>query len=358
MVKLVKKELVSEAKQVGTLYHVTTVEAVAEYIAPRDILKGSGKYNNWLLGGRSDVVSFTRDKNFVITTYSNMESNVLLSFEVDGDKLSEHRKIIPYNDLAFSQDTGELIDEFIDPKYLEHEEAVVGSISHFSEYVKKVRFGVSISSFADILITYNSVDLKKASSYLSQFDTAYDSKLVLKRKGDFALEYPSFSSFVDSFTAINTFYNTEVYSIDTAKVKKVFSVFKKDHLDTLLLKTLMDGSLENRQTACCILVYAGANYKAQPIQALLRSDVKYVHFLWPVLSDEERLEYAKTHITWEMVKPNLDISNITDKNLSTLANKKGKDLVNALVYYKILSKSDIEDFIYDSFLSYLEDSYF
>lgn len=356
MVKLVKKELVSEAKQVGSLYHVTTLDAVAEYIAPKDVLKGSGKYNNWLLGGRSNVVSFTRDKNFIVKTREMRNANVIFNFEVDGDKLSEKYKVFPYNDLAFDVDSGELNDFQIDPKYSEHEEVVVGAIHPFSKYVKKVRFGVSITYFSDIISLVKSDFFKTVSSYLNQFDTEYDTKLVLDKGKKLVLEYPSFSSFVDSFNTIDSFYDVDVYDLDTTKVKDAFSVFKKDQLTSLLLKTFFDMSVKNRQSACCMLVYAGADYKAQPIQALLRSDATYVMYLWPVLSDEERLEYAKTHITWEMVKSNLDMSNITDKILSNLDNKKGKDLVNALVYYKILSKSDIDDFIYDSFLEYLENS--
>ena len=36
-----------ESKQVGNLYHVTTLEGVANYIAPNDTLSGSGKYMNY-----------------------------------------------------------------------------------------------------------------------------------------------------------------------------------------------------------------------------------------------------------------------------------------------------------------------
>ena len=102
MVKLIKKELVNEAKQVGKLYHVTTLDSLMQYIIPTDTLSSSGKYKNWILGGRTDVVSFTRDKRFVVKTNTNVMARVIYSFEVDGDKLSEKYRILPYNDFAFN----------------------------------------------------------------------------------------------------------------------------------------------------------------------------------------------------------------------------------------------------------------
>ena len=108
MVKLVKKELVNEAKQVGKLYHVTTLDSLMQYIIPTDTLSSSGKYKNWMLGGRTDVVSFTRDKRFVVKTNTNEMARVIYSFEVDGDKLSEKYRVLPYNDFAFNSDSGTL----------------------------------------------------------------------------------------------------------------------------------------------------------------------------------------------------------------------------------------------------------
>ena len=132
--KVENKSYKTEAKQVGSLYHVTTLDGVANYIAPTDTLSGSGRYKNYLLGGNTNVVSFTRDKSFVVSTHTTRQSNVLLDFEVDGDKLSENHKIIPYNDLAFNSFTGKVDDFPTKPKNLEHEEVVVGKIHPFSKY--------------------------------------------------------------------------------------------------------------------------------------------------------------------------------------------------------------------------------
>ena len=130
-----------EAKQVGIIYHVCTLKAYLEWIAPKDILQASGKYYNWVYGG-DDYVSFTRDKYFVVDTKSVRASKVLVQLVIDGDKLSENYKIGPYNDFAFDQDHGEHIDDGELAKYREKEEAVKGPIKNLSKYIKEIRVDV------------------------------------------------------------------------------------------------------------------------------------------------------------------------------------------------------------------------
>ena len=130
-----------EAKQVGIIYHVCTLKAYLEWIAPKDILQASGKYYNWVYGG-DDYVSFTRDKYFVVNTKSVRASKVLVQLVIDGDKLSENYKIGPYNDFAFDQDHGEHIDDGELAKYREKEEAVKGPIKNLSKYIKEIRVDV------------------------------------------------------------------------------------------------------------------------------------------------------------------------------------------------------------------------
>lgn len=130
-----------EAKQVGIIYHVCTLKAYLEWIAPKDILQASGKYYNWVYGG-DDYVSFTRDKYFVVDTKSVRASKVLVQLVIDGDKLSENYKIGPYNDFAFDQDHGEHIDDGELAKYREKEETVKGPIKNLSKYIKEIRVDV------------------------------------------------------------------------------------------------------------------------------------------------------------------------------------------------------------------------
>ena len=142
MVKLNKKYVV-EAKQVGTLYHLCTLDDL-EYIIPRDTLKSSGLYYNKLLH-TDKAISFTRDKNFFVDVPKMAHSPVLIQFVVDGDKLSENYKITPYNDFYTRQNTQD--DKVIlpqsplpyNPKFLEKEEVVIGPITNFSNYIKSIR---------------------------------------------------------------------------------------------------------------------------------------------------------------------------------------------------------------------------
>ena len=142
-----EKLLLKEAKQVGILYHVCTLKAYLEWIAPDDTLQASGKYTNWVYGG-TDIVSFTRDKYFVVGTQSVQNSKVLVQLVIDGDKLSEHYKIGPYNDMAFGKH-GEHVEEtpsddgkYQPQKYREKEECVRGPIKNLSKYIKEIRLDV------------------------------------------------------------------------------------------------------------------------------------------------------------------------------------------------------------------------
>lgn len=132
--------LCSEAKQVGTLYHVCTLKDYLTYIEPRDILSASGNYHNWLYGD-IDYVSFTRDKYFTVATSNVSRSNVLIQLVVDGDKLSETYKVGPYNDIAYDYDGNHDFDSDYF-KYREMEEAVKGPIKNISRYIKEIHIDV------------------------------------------------------------------------------------------------------------------------------------------------------------------------------------------------------------------------
>ena len=234
MVKLARPCLysVNEAKQVGNLYHVTTLEAVATHIAPKDTLKGSGRYKNWLLKGSTDVVSFTRDKDFVVSTRVNRQAFVLFDFCVDGDKLSENHKIVPYNDLAYNQNTGKVDPYPLSPKSLEHEEVVQGSIHPFSSYVKNVRFCVSIYGLEEI--EFIDKDLQSCKDYFTKFNIKSDIKLRSKFGSDrVVLDFPSFDAFVKTCSDV-TFLLNNVEVKDEEKIKEAFKYFTKEQIETLI----------------------------------------------------------------------------------------------------------------------------
>lgn len=133
--KLDEKLKVLEAKQVGIIYHVCTLDSYLKFIEPNDQLTASGKYTNQIYGD-SNFVSFTRDKYFVVGTKSVQQSKVLIQLVIDGDKLSEHYKVAPYNDFAFDAN-GHSISDI--PKYREKEEGVKGPIKNLSKYIKEIR---------------------------------------------------------------------------------------------------------------------------------------------------------------------------------------------------------------------------
>ena len=141
------EKLIKEAKQVGTLYHVCTLDAYINWIRPNDTLQASGKYTNWVYGG-TDIVSFTRDKYFVVGTKSVQQSKVLVQLVIDGDLLSEHYKVGPYNDFAFDKEGGHVEEtpsddgSFQPQKYREKEECVRGPIKNLSKYIKEIRLDI------------------------------------------------------------------------------------------------------------------------------------------------------------------------------------------------------------------------
>ena len=136
MIKL--KDILLEAKQVGTLYHYTS------YNNAIDILK-SGKLKSDVggaLGSLDDPfysVSFTRDKNFhkVARNLTNVGNNIPCRFTFDGDKMSNTYAFNPYAQKGFEKDK----------KRYESEERIV------SKKVFDVPLDKYVVSF-DIIIEY------------------------------------------------------------------------------------------------------------------------------------------------------------------------------------------------------------
>ncbi len=159
MVKLYRKEKenINESKQVGTLYHICTLDALVKFIIPNNELRASGKYYNKLLD-TYEAISFTRDSLFVVPTETVRNAGILFQFEIDGNKLSEKYKVKPYNG------NGE------NPKYREREEVVIGPITDFKSYVRKVRFDVK-DLYSIIDDPQNIVSqLKQVYSYLGSIE--------------------------------------------------------------------------------------------------------------------------------------------------------------------------------------------
>jgi len=84
MIKL--RDILFEAKQVGVIYHYTTIDNLFS-IMKRNYLS-SGKFED------DNSISFTRDKLFANTPRTNIGTDVRLV--IDGNKLSSKYKIEPY----------------------------------------------------------------------------------------------------------------------------------------------------------------------------------------------------------------------------------------------------------------------
>jgi hypothetical protein len=121
------KQYFLESKQVGVLYHYTSIDN-AMHIIKENILRRSGSW-----------ISFTRDKHFHNFTERDIEvSGLDCCFVVDGDKLSENYKIQPFN-YFWKNGTGPEGHYFHSGMYDEREERVHKDIENFKQYVIKLK---------------------------------------------------------------------------------------------------------------------------------------------------------------------------------------------------------------------------
>lgn len=181
MVKLFKK-YVTEAKQVGTLYHSCSAEDLTEYIMPKDILSSSGTFTNFLYGGKH-WVSFTRNKNYVVKKNGDWNSqDIYLQFQVNGDLLSEKYKVKPYNDMVYDLKTqsGEKDSSIPYTGYnFENEECVNGPIINFSSYVSGIKYTLSDNANSyDVTVVMKHIqalqDYSKKCGVIPQMDMKLD----------------------------------------------------------------------------------------------------------------------------------------------------------------------------------------
>lgn len=130
MIKLTK---LVEGKQVGTLYHFTSIDNFMD-IMDNNLLKHSkAKEKNPKTGKQEDNISFTRDKRFGKAFRPGVDVDV--AFVVDGNKLSDKYKISPYQFDFDAEGMFDLPQEIRD----EMEEKIwVRVITNFKKYVTGV----------------------------------------------------------------------------------------------------------------------------------------------------------------------------------------------------------------------------
>lgn len=107
---MIKLRNLIEGKQVGILYHYTSIPRLLSILKDNKLkITSSGR----------PYVSFTRDKNFHKSSRFGLGGNMDVRLVVDGNKLSQKYKITPYQyhfqDYDFKQDEAEeIVDKNIE----------------------------------------------------------------------------------------------------------------------------------------------------------------------------------------------------------------------------------------------------
>ena len=139
------KTFYTEAKQVGILYHYTPL-----YKLPRILTMNQlGEFNTY--------VSFTRDKNFHRHKREGIDVDNA-RFVIDGDLLSHHYRVLPYNYFGDKSKTG--IGKYAEDRphrrtWDEQEERVMKNITNLSNYIIKLQI------FQDFLDEFFATDLDR-----------------------------------------------------------------------------------------------------------------------------------------------------------------------------------------------------
>jgi hypothetical protein len=136
---MVKLKRINEAKQVGTLYHVCTVQSLLYNLKNNCIRPGS--MSNTLRGKK--VISFTRNKNYIVDTIPK-DTQYFFQMIIDGDTISNKQKIEPYADTLYR-----------DPEYQEQEEIVFGVVQNLKSVLKGVVAFINISAIELAFSHYN-----------------------------------------------------------------------------------------------------------------------------------------------------------------------------------------------------------
>ncbi len=114
-------KLIKESKQVGLLYHICSPDSVIYNLKNNSITPSTfGVVRNGV-----KYVSLTRNSHYVVDTI-NKAYPMFFQFVIDGDKLSENKKIYAYADKGYTN------------KKSENEEIVYGGINDLKKYLVKI----------------------------------------------------------------------------------------------------------------------------------------------------------------------------------------------------------------------------
>ena len=144
MIKLLNilKEI-TEGKQVGTLYHFTSLDG------SKGILE-----TNTIVSDEYDFISLTRDKNYYKIA-DNIEGG-LIRLTIDGNKLSNNYKIYPYDEgkrkktFGLWQSIHNYGSDSPNPhNNFESEERVKGNIKNAKNYITKIEVMLDFYNYGD-----------------------------------------------------------------------------------------------------------------------------------------------------------------------------------------------------------------
>lgn len=247
-----------EAKQVGTLYHVCSVEAARNYIFPEDQLKGSGKYTANKITGTKDVIYFSRNKRIDNVAFLT-RSHMVIQFVVDGDKLSERYHIFPYNDFIDDERTGYSGSNSLRPTKTplnqlinnrQQEECVIGTIKNFSSYVTKINMYYDTKTILSGVGTkryYDKAEAEEVVEEVSKFCKSHGIELNLANNLKALLKIPF--EVKRSTPASNSNSNSD------SKKKAVRKSMSKTELDREFWSAAYTGDIDSMKE----LLAAGAN---------------------------------------------------------------------------------------------------
>ena len=123
MIKLT--DLLSEAKQVGILYHLVDKDAFIFNIT-----------NDKIVNRKDDQISFSRSKSFESIPRHLPKDKVYARFIIDGNQLSNKYKIFPVDDKYYKpKNTNKDLDFLFENKEDEFEERIIGVINNLGKYI-------------------------------------------------------------------------------------------------------------------------------------------------------------------------------------------------------------------------------
>lgn len=215
MVKLVKR-YIKEAKQVGLLYHFCALKDASKYIAPTDTLSPSGLFWNRRTKN-TNTVSFSRNPNLRLNTLRSYD--ITVRFTVDGDKLSNNHKVMPYSAYGVSSPVfkSDYITALPDHDFDEMEEIVIGPIKEFHKYILGVLVTVKKQDITKVELLDNS-DFQIFLNYITEFNIPRDTVEIIVQGEKYKLN----NLLVPSLYDIETIYK-EIKNRDISVVKKLDS---------------------------------------------------------------------------------------------------------------------------------------